>query len=133
MKTLSEHLIDTLWPKLVKEGTTYRTPDEQKGTEYSIQKTENSTIIIQTAGNSLITIQQESFIAAIRYLLLHGHVRPENACPIGACIDKPSPLDQETRGPSGGTMVIPYILPMLAATGVVRVCGGRPNRVWLIP
>jgi hypothetical protein len=58
-------------------------------------------------------------------------VSPEKACRIGAGISGPGPLDEATRIHSGGTMVIPYIVPILAATGIVGLSGERPNRVWL--
>jgi len=130
MNPLSKQLVDSLWPVLAQKEATYKTPDEQMGSEFTVKKSDESSIGIHTSGNSLITIRRDSFIAAIRYLLLQGHVNAEKSCPIGASIDNSGPLARETSGPSGGTMVIPYILPILAATGVVGITGKRPNQVW---
>ena len=131
MKLLSGLIIESLWPLVVKEGVVYRTPDDEKGAEFTVKESDEFWIRIETTGNSLITIQRDSFVAAIRYLMLHGHLGEDKSSPIGASIDNPGPLDLETRGPSGGTMVIPYILPLLANLGVVGIDGSRPNKTWL--
>jgi hypothetical protein len=129
--SLTQHLISAIWPEMAKVGEKYTTPDEQRGAEFIVEKSDASSISIQTSGESQISIHRDSFIAAFHFLLEGCHVSSEKACQIGANKLDPGLLDKATRIHSGGTMVIPYIVPILAATGIVGVSGDRPNSVWL--
>jgi hypothetical protein len=131
MRTLSQSLISAIWPELAKVGVKYTTPDEQRGAKFIVEKSDAASISIRTSGESPISIHRDSFIAALHFLLEGCHVSPEKACRIGAGISDRGPLDEATRIHSGGTMVIPYIVPILAATGIVGFSGERPNSVWL--
>ena len=129
--SLTEHTISALWAALSEVEATYTTPDQQKGSKFKVVGSDESTIRVQTTGASIITIRRESFIAAVSFLLKNGHVSIAQACGIGAKVDAPSSLDEATRAHSGGTMVIPYILPILSKTGIVEIDGGRPNSTWI--
>ena len=131
MKTLSELIIDSLWAELSRGGISYKTPDGHNGAEFKVIKAEPSGITIETGGGSPIAISRMSFVAALRFLLEHGHAGEHKACLIGANLGDPGPLDRAARLHSENTMVIPYILPILAATEIVGINGSRPNRTWV--
>lgn len=131
MKGISEHLIGALWPELAKVGERYTTPDEQKGADFIVVESDESTISIKTTGGSIVQISRDSFIAALFLLIQEGHMSKERVCLIGANICDPGSLDSATRVQSGGTMVISYILSILAETGIVGIDGERPNVTWI--
>ena len=131
MNSLTNHLITSIWPEIAENGLEYKTPDDQLGSPFTVVGSDNSCIKIETAGGNPITIQRESFTAAIVYLLENGHLSKTKACAIGANIGDPSPLDQATRVYSRGVMVISYIVPILAEAGVVGINGKRPNATWI--
>lgn len=138
MKTLSQTLIDAIWPQIatlteslnIEEAL--KTPDNG-GNSFSVVKKTDDSVMIQTDGNNTVSVGKESFRSVLEYLILHNHVSGVQYCKIGASRDKPGPLDLASRTPQSksSTLVIIYILPILAAQGVVKIDGGRPNRVWL--
>ena len=120
-----------LWPELAEVGECYITPDEKKGARFKIVESDEFTVSIKTTGGSNVQIRRDSFIAALFFLLQEGHMSKERGCLIGASIGKPGSLDTATRVHSGGTMVISYILPILAETGIVGIDGKSPNVTWI--
>lgn len=130
---MSIQIIESLWPRLSNTKRAYTTPDNIAGSDFTVAKSDGVSITIQTSGGFLIAISRKSFIAAVHFLLEGCHVSLEKACRIGANIGEPGSLDMVTRIHSGGTMVISYILPILATTGVVEVRGDRPNKAWICP
>ncbi len=131
MQNLSSIIIDGIWDEISQEGLKYTTPDDERGSDFTVEKSDATSISILTTGESSISIHRDSFIAAVRFLLEGGHVSPEKACRIGANKLDPGELDKASRIHSGGTMVILYIVPILAATGIMGVSGERPNIVCL--
>jgi len=141
MKTLTQTLIDAIWSQIkeskrvatAKSKPLFKTPDEVNGSEFDIVAKTQNDLTILTSGSSKITISKEAFRCALEYLIRNNHVSKVQACEIGACISNPGPLDLTTRAPQSkrSTMVIPYILPILAAARVLTIDGGRPNKVWL--
>ena len=111
----------------------YRTPDDERGSDFRVEKSDETSIGIRTSGESTISIQRDSFVGAIRFLLEGEYLSSEKACLIGANIGEPRSLDAATRNHSAGTMVISYILPILEATGIACVSGDRPNKAWINP
>lgn len=130
---LSEKVVEALWPDISGEGVPYKTPDNNLGSDFIVEKSDATSISIRTTGQSIISIHRDSFVAAVQFLLKGGNLSSENAHPIGASIGDPGSLDMATRIHSGGTMVISYIVPILAATGIVGVSGDRPNKAWINP
>ena len=140
MKTLSQTLIDAIWSQIAlskiethKSQSALKTPDEQNGSFFSIANKSPNDLTVQTSGKARVTIDKEAFRRALEYLIRHNHVSKVQFCEIGACISNPGPLDLTTRTPQSkrSNMVIPYVLPILEAAGVLTIDGGRPNKVWL--
>ena len=140
MKTLSQTLIDAIWSQIAfskiqthKSKSALKTPDKQNGSLFSVENKSPNELTIQTNGKARLTISKDAFRRALEYLIRHNHVSKEQVCEIGACISNPSPLDLTTRIPQTkrSTMVIPYVLPVLEAFGVLTIDGNRPNKVWL--
>jgi hypothetical protein len=138
MKTtlpITKRLIDSIWLDISTPGTQLFTPDEIKGAEFTIIESNPTLIKIQTSGGSHISIDKESFHAALHLLLSNGHTSPSKACEIGASNDNPGELDRVTR--KTGPRVINYILPILAEAGIVGIDGIRnskhpKNTTWAI-
>ena len=133
--TISKRLIDSIWLDISTPGTQLFTPDEIKGAEFTIIESNSTQIKIQTSGGSQISIDKESFHAALHFLLSNGHTSPSEACKIGASNGNPEKLDLTTR--KTGQRVINYILPILAEAGIVGVDGTRnsehqKNTTWAI-
>lgn len=140
MKTLSQTLIDAIWSQITlskiethTSKSALKTPDEQNGSLFSIVNKSPNDLTIQTSGKARVTINKEAFRRALEYLIRHNHVSRVQFCEIGASRDNPGPLDLTSRIPQskGSTLVIIYILPILAGAGVLTIDGGRPNKVWL--
>ncbi len=138
MKTTSpitKRLIDLVWPEISTPGKKLLTPDDAKGAEFTIIESNSTLIKIQTVGGSPISIDKESFHAALHFLLSNGYTSPSKACEIGANNGNPGKLDLATR--KTGQRVINYILPILAEAGVVGIDGVRNsehprNTTWAI-
>ena len=132
-------LIDAVWPQIaisnsgvLKNEETLQTPDSG-GKPFSVVKKTVDSVTIQTDGNNTVSVGKESFRSVLEYLILHNNVSRVQYCKIGASRDNPGPLDLASRIPQSksSTLVIIYILPILAAAGIVKIDGGRPNKVWL--
>jgi hypothetical protein len=140
MKTLTQTITDAIWLQIgvsktdtQKSKNTFKTPDDKKGSRFSVLNKTDDDLIIKTSRKSQLKISKESFRRALEYLIRHNHVSAVQYCEIGASKSEPSPLDLSTRIPQNkkSLMVIPYVLPILASTGVLATHGGRPNKVWL--
>jgi hypothetical protein len=139
MKTLSQTLIEAIWPEIPVSKTTndknpFKTPDDKKGSRFSVLKKTEDHLVIQTnRKKSSIIVSKDSFRRALEYLIRHNHVSTPQACKSGASKSDPGPLDLSTRLPQNknSLMVIPYVLPILASAGVLTIDGGRSNKVWL--
>ena len=140
MKTLSQTLIDAIWqdiPCVEMESShseeMFKTPDDSKGSPFRVVGKNDNEVTIQTGGGATLKIDKESFRRVLEYLIRHNHVSRVQFCEIGASRDNPGPLDLTSRIPQSksSTLVIIYILPILARAGVLTIDGGRPNKVWL--
>lgn len=129
--SLSELTIFSLWPEISKSGASYTTPDEMAGADFTVLDSDDSMIVIKTTGGTFIRIKRASFISAVFFLLSNGHVSQETSCRIGANISQPAGLDAATRDHPNGTMVVSYVIPILAGTGIVEINIRRPNSTWL--
>jgi hypothetical protein len=132
---IAHRIIDLIWPEISTPGTQLFTPDEIKGAEFTIIESNPTLIKIQTVGGSHISIEKESFHAALHFLLRNGHTSPSKACEIGSNNGTPGELDRVTR--KTGPRVINYILPILATAGIVGINGSRnsehpKNTTWAI-
>ena len=74
--TISKRLIDSIWLDISTPGTQLFTPDEIKGSEFTIIESNSTQIKIQTSGGSQISIDKESFHAALHFLLSNGYTPP---------------------------------------------------------
>jgi len=140
MKTVSQTLIDAIWQEIpnVERGSSnsvemFKTPDGSKGSPFGIGGKTDNEVTIQTSGGATLKIHKESFRRVLEYLIRHNHVSQVQFCEIGASRDNPGPLDLSSRIPQSksSTLLITYILPILAGAGVVTIDGGRPNKVRL--
>lgn len=132
---IAKRLIDSIWTDISTPEKQLFTPDEIKGAEFTITETNSTQIKIQTVGGSHISIDKESFHAALEFILINGHTSPSKACEIGANNGNPGKLDLATR--KTGQRVINYILPILAEAGIVGIDGMRnsqhpKNTTWAI-
>lgn len=109
-----------------------RTPDALAGKSFSVVESSQASIKILTEKGSPLLIQREAFFQALRYLLANQHI-PDNPCEIRSnqIAESAGPLCRVTREVNSGTRVINYIVPLLAATGLVAVRSSQPNAVWL--
>ena len=128
MTTLIYCTVASVWKEVSIIRKTYKTPS---GVPYSVCGANINSITIKTSRNHRITISREQFHEALRFLIANGHIGKNVACEIRANISEPGPLDSATRAKGNGTMVIPYILPILASTGIVGIDGKRPNKTWI--
>jgi hypothetical protein len=132
---IAHRIIDLVWPEISTPGTQLFTPDEMKGAEFTITESNSTQIKIITCSGSPISIDKESFHAALHFLLRNGYTSPSKACEIGASNGTPGELDRVSR--KGNQRVINYILPILAEAGVVGIDGVRnskhpKNTTWAI-
>lgn len=131
MPTLIDAALSSVWGQISVAGATYRTPDITNGSPFTVTGADMNSTTITTSGGNRIKISREQFHEAIRYLVANGHLGNDHTCEIRANLDDPGPLDSATRSLGNGTMVISYILPMLASTGIVGIDGNRPNTTWI--
>ena len=140
MKTLSQTIIDAIWSEIPvsnKAGNDkkpFKTPDDKKGSRFSVLEKTKDHLAIQTKSKkSSIIGSKDSFRRALEYLIRHNHISTPQACKIGASKSDPGPLDLSTRLPQSenSLMFIPYVLPILASAGVLTINGASPNKVWL--
>jgi hypothetical protein len=132
---IAKRLIDSIWSEISNPGTQLCTPDEIKGAEFTIIESDSTQIKIQTSGGSHISIDNESFHAALHFLVSNGYTSRSQACKIGSSNGTPGELDRVSR--KGNQRVINYILPILAEAGVVGIDGVRnsqhpKNATWAI-
>jgi hypothetical protein len=129
---MTQTVVEALWPKIAKKGH-YRTPDKKKGAAFDVIASTKDCLTVQTGRGASIIIQKKSFQATLDFLIKQTHTADDRRCEIRASKSNPGFLDLASRIPahSKATMVIPYVLPILAATGVITIDSNRPNAVWL--
>ena len=134
MKTLTQSLIDSLWDE-IKTGskTEYRTPDNAKGNKFIVVGKTQSLLTVNVGTKTHIKIEKESFRRALEFLIRNNCVSSVLGSEVGASKSHPGPLDLSTRisQSNKSLMLIPYILPILADTGILSINGARPNKVWI--
>jgi len=130
-QTLSQLIVDAVWLQLKKSPTVFKTPDKEKGADFTIKEVGEDKVYIQPAKVSHIS--KESFRRTIEYLIANNCVSAPTACEIRANKSGGGPLDIASRVPqsSKATMVIPYVLPILADQGIVSIKSTSPNATWL--
>lgn len=132
MKALISKALDAVWNDMRCPDKELRTPDDARGSLFSVESSDKDSITILTSGYNRIKIKKEAFIVALQYLDKHQHGH-DNKCEIrtGRETDVGGGLCKATRDIQKGQAVIGYIAPMLATTGLVKLDGGRPNKIWL--
>jgi hypothetical protein len=132
LNNLINAALDHCWGRL-HAGDNFVTPDNIKGSLFSIEAIDNNLVVITTIGGNPININRQAFIAVIRYLIDNLHSN-HNPCAIGSnkAIENAGPLCVTARNANGSdTMIINYLLPLLSGMGLVNIDGNRPNRTWL--
>ena len=131
-QTLSQLIVDAIWRQLAKSPPVFKTPDKTKGRPFTITAVSEDKVSVKH-GRTDQDISKESFRQTIAYLVANNHVSAPTACEIRANKSGGGPLDIASRVPqkSNATMVISYVLPILADLGIVSIKSLRPNRVWL--
>lgn len=127
-----ETSLNAVWSKIC-EPRRLNTPDESAKKYFSVVSSNQHSVEIATEGGSPLRIQREAFLVALRYLTANQH-NQDNPCEIRSNLlaKEAGPLCLATRAVNNGTMVITYIVPMLATTGLVDFRSSRPNAVWLV-
>jgi len=130
-QTLSQLIIDAVWCQLAKSPPSFKTPDKNRGEPFAITGVSEDKVFIKPA--KVPHISKESFRQTIEFLIANNHVSAPTACEINASKSGGGPLDIASRVPqnSSGTMVITYVLPILASLGIVSIKSSRKNAVWL--
>jgi hypothetical protein len=110
-----------------------QTPDIQKGKVFTVISVVPESVTISSEAGSSITLRKAAFMETLRYLIVNGH-NADNPCVIGSNqnADDAGPLCVASRSANGNTRVISYIVPILAALGILGVSGDRPNKTWLL-
>jgi hypothetical protein len=133
LNNLINAALDNSWEKL-HTGDNFVTPDNIKGSPFSIEAIDNNSVVITTNGGAPININRQAFIAVVRYLIDNLHSE-QNPCAIGSnkTIEDAGPLCVTARNANeSSTMIINYLLPLLSSMGLVNIDGNRPNKTWLI-
>ncbi len=127
-----EWAIDKMWLRLEKADS-FRTPDFQASSKFSIFTKEASQLVVSTQGGANVSISKGSFVAALHYLFENDHHK-DNKCEIAADNDdkKSGPLCLATRNKNNNIRCITYIVPVLQNNGLVGICSNRPNKVWYL-
>lgn len=127
----NENLLDNLWNQLNAHAA-YNTPDNIRQTEFTIQAINQNPDSI-TISPQNITISKQAFLAALSHLTGNHHTQG-NPCQIRSSNTpkKAGPLCQAARKVNNNVRCINYILPILAAAGIVGINGKRPNTTWLM-
>jgi len=128
MTTLIDCIIASVWEEISIIRKTYKTPS---GVLFTVRTEDSDSITIETTGGTRITILRKQFHEALKYLIENSHFGRDASCEIRADRTKPGLLNRATSSLRNGTVVIPYILPMLASTGIVGIDGKRPNTTWV--
>jgi len=124
-----EILIEGVWKHLAPRQV-YRTPDEAKGTRFSIASIGATDIGISP---QKIRITKEAFSAAIHFLKTNRHDRT-NSIRINSS-NHPrlaGPLCTISRERNHGVRCINYILPILHKHQIVGIDSTQPNKTWVI-
>ncbi len=135
MRELYEERLQTIWNSLHVDEREYRTPDDAVGVPFTIAGVESERLEIRTGsdGNTSVGINRASFGDALDYLCQHRHFE-NNPCLIDSnnIAASAGPLCRAARRQNGNVRCVNYILPILAAHGVVGIDGTRKNKTWLI-
>jgi hypothetical protein len=120
--------IDGVWTHLA-VGQAYATPDGIAPVPFSISHLDLSGIRISPQG---VTITREAFSDALHYLRTNRHDQ-HNPCVIRANNDPAlaGPLCNAARMRNANVRCISYVLPVLAALGIVATRSARPNTAWV--
>jgi hypothetical protein len=112
-------------------GLQLRTPDNIKGSPFSIQAVHHPSITITLKSGNLLPIQYDAFFAAMLYLVRNGH-SIQSPLPIESNNDPAlaGPLCLISRQQNDNVRCINYIIPILANFGYVGFAGQRPNMCW---
>jgi len=132
MEALLDTALNAAWLKIC-EPRKLSTPDKTAGKSFSVVSSDQNSVEIMTNGDSKILIQRAAILAALRYLIQHQH-NQNNPCEIRSDqnLEKAGELCKITSEKNSGTLVITYIVPMLASAGLANFSGDRPNKVWLV-
>ena len=131
MERLLNAAIDHVWSHIsTLDGLT--TPDTSVGRSFQIQDVTPDEIHIATEAGSPLTLKRAAFLEAIRYLVTNGH-DSRHPCEIRSnqLAENSGPLCTTTRRVNNNTRVINYVVPILAAVGILGISGSRPNTTWL--
>lgn len=121
--------IDGVWTHLA-AGKEYSTPDGIAPARFSVSRLDASAIRIKPQG---IAIRREAFSAALHYLREYRHDQ-HNPCEIRSNNDPAlaGPLCSAARMKNANVRCINYVLPILAALGIVSTGPARPNTAWIM-
>ena len=124
--------IDDVWLNL-SPGQAFKTPDNMKGSHFSVQSTGSEIIMIRTKRGGEVPISRQAFENTLHYLRSHNHYL-DNPCEIRSNNDRElaGPLCVVSRDGNGNIRCINYILPILESFGIVVTDGKRPNKTWLV-
>lgn len=116
-------------------GISLRTPDRIKSSSFTVKRTTNNSIIIQTktTKSSPIPIKRCAFLETLKYLLQNGHSKFKKI-KIQSSNDpkKSGHLCEISRKANNNTRCINYILPILEHLGFIGIDGNKPNKTWYI-
>jgi len=116
----------------LQQGKSLNTPTKRK--TFEISSITPSEVTITTQGGTNITIKRQAFLAVVKFLTENKH-NSSNKVEIASnkVRAKAGPLCLAARAGNGSTtMVITYILPILADIGLVGIDSNIPTRTWLI-
>jgi len=129
MCNLCDREIAKIWNNL-SPNQTFRTPDTQKGVDFSIERVDNGQLRISPQN---IPVSKAAFAATLHYLKTNGH-NEHNPCEIRSSNDPASagPLCLTARQANSNIRCINYILPILAQHQIVRINPTRLNTTWIL-
>ena len=96
-------------------------------TTFTINRIDDQTMVVPRPSSS-IRIPRHSLLAALDYLLQHGHTRG-NPCEIRSDYNKPGPLNVVTQ--AGSRVTVMYVVPILRHMGLVEIDSTQPATTWL--
>ena len=116
----------------MEQGKNLRTPTKRKTFEISFIYPDE--VIIKTQGGTNIPIKRQAFLAVLNFLTENKHNRSNKVeIESNKVRAKAGPLCLAARKGNGSTtMVITYILPILADIGLVGIDSNIPTRTWII-
>lgn len=124
--------IDDVWLNL-SPGQGFKTPDNMKGSNFTVQSKDSEIIKIRTKRGTAVPISRQAFENTLHHLRIHNHYL-DNPCEIRSNNDRElaGPLCVASRDGNRNVRCINYILPILESFGIVVTDGKRPNKTWLV-